>query len=222
MVSCLIDRFFAEQYDYLGPGAGDQVEGFYTHIGRWAQRVEDGKRVITTGNIDRTGASGLIARITGGRGRNLFGWTDSSLDFPLAIARKHQHGDCTLSLLVKPVGGAAERAGGLAFALESGNTYLVFGLNGKDGHVALHAHENGRHRVLGWLEKPIESGRWHSLRVAVIGNRVRCWHDNDLAFEHTSGKRLRGSIGLWSTGDSVTEFKDFLLEQGGEKTPIIA
>ena len=215
MVDHLVDRFFAGEYDYLGQGATSQIPEFYTHIGNWKLREEDGKKVVATDNTDQ---NDIFTRAVAGV-LNLFGWGERSkrllganFHFPLAIARNLQHQSCTFQILIKPVGGSLDRAGGLAFATEDTSNYLVFALSGKENRLTLYAYEDGQCRVLAQADRIVDSGRWHCLRATIEEQKVRCWHDEELCFGYVAEKPLRGWFGLWSRADSVTDFMDCKME----------
>ena len=219
-VNHLIDRFFAEEYDYLGQGGSSQIPGFYTHIGNWLMREREGRKIIVTDNAYRADLldkafSSLVSRIAGKRNSSFLDWNGANLHFPLAIVRNLLHGDCSLSVLAHPVAGAMDQAAGIAFAVESANTYLVFSLSARYQHLILRAYDDGHRRIVTQIAKEIATDHWHSLRVTIAANRVACWHNEQVAFEYVAEKPLQGSVGLWARADSVVEFSEFQMEVAG-------
>jgi len=67
-------------------------------------------------------------------------------------------------------------------------------------------------KTLKYVDAPVTTGRWHTLRVEFAGKRIVVMLDGkaaiDLEDAHISGP---GAVGVWTKADSVTAFDDFQL-----------
>ncbi len=68
----------------------------------------------------------------------------------------------------------------------------------------------GRRRQFAGANFRVTPNQWHSLRVLVVGDQIRCYYDGALKITATDDSfKGPGKIGLWTKADSVTYFDDF-------------
>ena len=84
--------------------------------------------------------------------------------------------------------------------------------NALDNSVRLYRVEKGKRSQLGGKEAPIESGKWHSLRVIAANDRFEVALDGKMLFDATDRSLPQsGAMGVWSQADSVTHYGSLLV-----------
>ena len=82
--------------------------------------------------------------------------------------------------------------------------------NALENNVSLYYTENGSRKTLKYVDAPVQSGAWHTLRVEYRGTHIRVIFDGVerivMDDTHITGP---GAVGLWTKADSVTRFDDF-------------
>jgi hypothetical protein len=136
--------------------------------------------------------------------------TDSR--FPLCLNEQAVLRDLDATLRFKPVSGVRERVAGFMFRAQSANDYYVVRASALDGSVRFYRMEKGKRRGIGGKEVPIESGKWHSLRVIASGDRFEVMLDGVSLFNVTDRTLPQaGPMGVWSQADSVTHYGSLLV-----------
>ena len=120
--------------------------------------------------------------------------------------------DLDATLRFKPVSGVRERVAGFIFRAQSANEYYVVRASALDNSVRLYRMEKGKRRQVGGKEVPVESGKWHSLRVVAIADRFEVMLDGTSLFSATDRTLPQaGPMGVWSQADSVTYYGSLLV-----------
>ena len=136
--------------------------------------------------------------------------TDSR--FPLCINEQAVLRDLDATLRFKPVSGVRERVAGFIFRAQSANDYYVVRVSALDNSVRLYRMEKGKRRQVGGKEVPVESGKWHSLRVIAVNDRFEVMLDGTSLFNATDRTLPQpGPVGVWSQADSVTYYGSLLM-----------
>lgn len=136
--------------------------------------------------------------------------TDSR--FPLCLNEQAVLRDLDATLRFKPVSGVRERVAGFMFRAQSANDYYVVRASALDGSVRFYRMEKGKRRGIGGKEVPIESGKWHSLRVIAAGDRFEVMLNGVSLFSATDRTLPQaGPMGVWSQADSVTHYGSLLV-----------
>ncbi len=52
-------------------------------------------------------------------------------------------------------------------------------------------------------------GKWHTLRVVAVADRIQAYLDDELLLDHRDARFSAGRVGLWTKADSVTELEGF-------------
>jgi hypothetical protein len=138
--------------------------------------------------------------------------------FPLALRDETSLKDGFVEVMVKPISGSEDRAGGLVWRAKDANNYYVVRANALEDNVVLYKTVNGARSSLDIVGRKggygvqiaVPPKRWHSLRVEfvaarfkVIFNGAPLFDVEDLTFTE------RGMVGLWTKADSVTSFRSF-------------
>lgn len=136
--------------------------------------------------------------------------TDSR--FPLCINEQAILRDLDATLRFKPVSGVRERVAGFIFRAQSASDYYVVRASALDNSVRLYRMEKGKRRQVGGKEVPVESGKWHSLRVIAVADRFEVMLDGASLFNVTDRTLPQpGPVGVWSQADSVTYYGSLLM-----------
>lgn len=136
----------------------------------------------------------------------------ADLRFPLCVSEQAVARDFDATLRFKPVGGTRAQVGGLIFRAQSGNDYYVVRANSLDNTVRLYRMEKGKRSQLASKEAPIETNKWHSLRVIAFNDRIEVALDGKPLFDVADRSLLQsGVMGVWSQADSVTRYGSMLV-----------
>ena len=98
------------------------------------------------------------------------------------------------------------------FRAQSANDYYVVRANALDNSVRLYRMEKGKRSQVAGKEAPIESDKWHSLRVIASNDRFEVSLDGKALFTATDRSLPQsGAMGVWSQADSVTHYGSLLV-----------
>jgi hypothetical protein len=176
----------------------------------------DGRVGCTQGmtGIGRPASWEAVADPDGPNGWALKETADDATDlrFPLCVYEQASARDFDATLRFKPVQGAHEQVAGFMFRAQSANDYYVVRVNARDSSVRLYRMERGKRSQLASKEAPIETDRWHSLRVIAVNDRFEVSLDGKQLFDVTDRSLIRaGPMGVWSQADSATRYGSLLV-----------
>ncbi len=130
--------------------------------------------------------------------------------FPWCVRTGTSLSDGFVEVKFKPLTGREDQAGGLVWRWKDGDHYYVARANALENNVSLHYTEGGSRRTIRYVDAPVASGAWHTLRVEFVATRIAVSLDGkryiDVEDSHIGGT---GSVGVWTKADSVTAFDDF-------------
>jgi hypothetical protein len=221
-VEPMVEAFFNEDYDFLDRATAVRLPGFHAVLGRWS-RVEDEGRVWVEHDGSAwmprlsAGLSGFLTRLVGPRYQEFLDTIGAYHYFPLAVAKGAEMADGRLEVLVRPLSGVVDRAGGMAFGLRNLGNYFVFRINAVENNVVFSEFVNSRRHILALRHLPLESGRTYALAVEVGDSRMRGFVDGKPVLEYDAGRRVRGHVGLWTKADSVTRFAALVQETASNR-----
>jgi hypothetical protein len=133
--------------------------------------------------------------------------------FPLAIFEAPVAADIDVAVRFKPVGGAVDRAAGIAVRLSDPNNYYVVRANALEDNVRLYRMVNGRRSQFAGADTKVPSGKWQELRLVARGNRLEVFLDGKSLYSATdTAITAAGRVALWTKADSVTHFDDLRLQ----------
>ena len=222
-VETLVTEYLSGNYALLNRSKGqDALQSFYTHLGHWRQTEEDGlKCCLSDGspwvNTLSSSVSGLITKTFGSSYQEFLDTVGAYYYFPLAIARHGALENADISVMAKPLRGSIDQAGGLVFGLRDIGNYFVFRINAlEDNAILFEFVENSRFERAK-VNIPISKDHWYAIRIIVEENLVSCQVNNVTACNFQAEKPLHGHVGLWTKADSVTLFRDLVIDDGGNR-----
>ncbi|MGH8863067.1 MAG: hypothetical protein ACREVZ_00220 [Burkholderiales bacterium] len=133
--------------------------------------------------------------------------------FPWCVKKSVAITDGFVEVRFKPIDGREDQAGGLVWRWKDGNNYYIARANAAEGNVSFYHTEDGRRITIKYVDAPVASKQWHTLRVEFSGRNTKVLLDGkayiQLDDSHISGA---GAVGVWTKADSVTEFDDFTFD----------
>ena len=130
--------------------------------------------------------------------------------FPWAVRRNTSIDDGYVEVKFKALGGKEDQAGGVVWRWQDGDNYYVARANALEDNVSLYYTASGRRNTIKYVDAPVPTNVWHTLRVEFAGKRIKVMLDSktyiDLEDARIAGA---GAVGLWTKADSVTAFDDF-------------
>ena len=133
--------------------------------------------------------------------------------FPLAILNAPVAADLDVAVRFKPVGGAVDRAAGIAVRLSDPNNYYVVRANALEDNVRLYRMVNGRRSQFAGADAKVPSGKWQDLRLVVRGSRFEVFLDGKSLYSASdTAITAAGRVALWTKADSVTHFDDLRIQ----------
>jgi len=131
--------------------------------------------------------------------------------FPWCVKNGSALADGFAEVKFKPISGREDQAGGLVWRWKDDDHYYVARANALENNVSLYYVEAGNRKTLKYVNAPVTTGTWHTLRVEFSGTRIEVSLDGKRYIEtddrHVTGP---GSVGVWTKADSVTAFDDFV------------
>jgi hypothetical protein len=130
--------------------------------------------------------------------------------FPYCARKDVAIADGFVEVKFKSLQGREDRAGGVIWRWTNGDNYYVARANALENNVSIYYTTRGARHTIKYVDAPVASNRWHTLRVEFEGKRAKVILDGrqylDVQDEHIPGA---GAVGVWTKADSVTAFDDF-------------
>jgi hypothetical protein len=131
-------------------------------------------------------------------------------DFAWCVRNGASLADGFVEVKFKPIGGREDQAGGIVWRWKDGDNYYVARANALENNVSLYYTEAGHRKTIQYMDAPVMTGQWHTLRAEFRRTRIRVLLDGKTYIErdddHIAGP---GGVGVWTKADSVTAFDDF-------------
>lgn len=117
--------------------------------------------------------------------------------------------DVAISLKFKGVKGISDQGGGPVWRYKDHDNYYVARANPLENNYRLYKVVNGYRLELKSAKVNMQTGKWYSLKITMIENRIQCFFNGKLMMETTDNTFSEaGKIGLWTKSDAVTYFDD--------------
>ena len=133
--------------------------------------------------------------------------------FPWCVKKDVSTADGFVEVKFKPISGNEDQAGGVVWRWKDGNNYYIARANALENNVSLYHTEKGRRITIKYVDAPVTSNKWHTLRAEFSGKHIKVLLNGKTYIEleggHISGK---GAVGVWTKADSETSFDDFSYE----------
>ena len=130
--------------------------------------------------------------------------------FPWCAKTELAIADGFVEVKFKPIQGRADQAGGVVWRWKDGDNYYVARANALENNVSLYHTTRGSRHTIKYVDAPVASNQWHTLRVDFAGKQITVSLDGkryiDAQDEHIVGA---GAVGVWTKADSMTVFDDF-------------
>jgi hypothetical protein len=127
--------------------------------------------------------------------------------FNVVVADAGPYRDVDVSVRFKPISGREDASGGIVFRFVDGR-YYVIRANALENNFRLYYYDRGRRQLASATVEPPALGRWHTLRVVVVGERILGYLNGALVLDHRDSRLRAGQVGLWTKADSITAFDD--------------
>lgn len=130
--------------------------------------------------------------------------------FPWCVKKDVSIADGYAEVKFKPLDGREDQAGGLVWRWKDGDNYYIARANALENNVSLYHTEKGRRITIKYVDAPVATNHWHTLRVEFAAEAVQVLLDGKQYIEvNDGGISGAGTVGVWTKADSVTEFDDF-------------
>lgn len=128
----------------------------------------------------------------------------------LAVLKEPKFANVRISARIRIVDGDREQSAGVVWRVKDKNNYLLARIDAKDERVRLYRVVNGNRIRFGGTERiEIKRGQWYLLRIDHVGDKIKCYVDDDImALETDRHYRNAGRVGFWTKSDSVAHFDD--------------
>lgn len=132
------------------------------------------------------------------------------LTYNLCVLDDSNYKDVEISVAFKAVKGEVDQGGGVVWRYQDANNYYIARMNPLESNFRLYKVEGGKRNQLATAEKiKVSAGEWHTLHIAMEGNKIECKLDGKQVFEATDDTFAKpGKVGLWTKADAVTSFDD--------------
>lgn len=225
-VMALTESFFQGRYDFLEPERPDAPAGFFLITGEWKNAgpemepeiLQDGSGFASSISI---GITQTMARFMGKRYQEFLDNIEAYCYFPLIIAKDSNMADGSAEVLVKPLAGTIDQAGGLAFAIRDWANYFVLRINALENNATLFEFRNGKRFERQGIETPVIRDQWHHLRIETEAQQIRAFLNDRQIMAWQAESSLTGYLGVWTKADSVTLFKGLAMQPRGGRTRLL-
>lgn len=130
--------------------------------------------------------------------------------FPWAVRKDVSIADGHVETRFKAIAGKQDQAGGVVWRWTSGQTYYVARANANENNVSLYYTTLGIRTTIKYVDAPVPSNVWHTLRAEFTGDRISVFLNGKRHIEAEDGHiKEAGAVGVWTKADSVTVFDDF-------------
>ena len=139
--------------------------------------------------------------------------TNERPTFNLAVADETQLRNLDLTVRVKGVTGEIDQGGGPIWRCRDENNYYICRLNPLEANYRVYKVIEGKRTQRASADVDLEAGRWYTVRVTMVEDRITCCLDGEKLLEAADGTLTEaGKVGLWTKADAVTSFDDLSAE----------
>jgi hypothetical protein len=132
--------------------------------------------------------------------------------FNVALFENIERTDVDISLALNSLAGEIDQGGGPIWRASDKDNYYIARYNPLEDNFRVYTVVNGVRTELASADIPATGG-WHTLRVTMSGDSIKCYYDGQLSLEVTDGTfQDAGSLGLWTKADAQTQFDDVVIE----------
>ncbi len=143
--------------------------------------------------------------------------------YPIALLQNVQAKDVTLSVYLKPMGGALDKSEGLVWRVQNKDNYYAALASALDNRLHLLKIVDGQMQQITSVpiqievpfeqQAPTSSWGWYWLKIEAQGNNIAVWFDGKKMIEAMDKTFMRsGQVGLITHADSIALFDDFAVK----------
>src|SRR5512142_2971104 len=93
--------------------------------------------------------------------------------FPWCVKTETSIENGSVEVKFKPISGSEDAAGGVVWRWKDGDNYYVARANALENNVSLYYTANGRRNTIKYVDAPVPSNVWHTIRVDFNGNLIK-------------------------------------------------
>jgi len=130
--------------------------------------------------------------------------------FNLAVVKKGNFENGTVSVKFKSVSGKIDQGGGVVWRYQDAKNYYVARYNPLEDNFRVYKILNGVRMQLGTKEGLVfPAGEWHTLSITHDGKKITCAIDGKVHLEAEDDAIAKaGLVGLWTKADAQTYFDE--------------
>jgi hypothetical protein len=129
--------------------------------------------------------------------------------FNVCICDEGKYKDLDISIAFKPREGKLDQGGGIIWRVQDKDNFYIVRMNPLENNFWLYKTVAGKRMSLVRVPAKAEAGKWHTMRVVMVGNKMQCYLNDKMLIEHTDDTfKEEGKIGLWSKADAQSSFSD--------------
>jgi hypothetical protein len=131
--------------------------------------------------------------------------------FNLCILDDSNYQQVEVSVAFKAVEGKIDQGGGIVWRYQDADNYYIARYNPLEDNFRLYKVVAGKRMQLATKEEiALKAGEWHTIKIAMEGNKIECKLNGKQIFEATDDAFPKaGKIGLWTKADAQTHFDEF-------------
>jgi hypothetical protein len=130
--------------------------------------------------------------------------------YPVCLKDESNLKDGFVDVMLKPLSGKEDQAGGVVWRARDANNYYLARANALEGNVTIYHTVNGRRTEKKRAKMKVASNEWHNLRADFEGTHFTVTFDGRKALDWDDETfKEPGKVGVWTKADSVTLFDDF-------------
>jgi len=175
-------------------------------------RVPLGWSIRETNPTEALATWKVIEDETAPSGRTVMALTSSANydgTYNLGIVEDSSFANLDLTVRVKAVKGKEDQGGGPIWRCRDENNYYICRFNPLEGNYRVYVVANGKRRQLESAKVDLQTDRWYTLRVVMVGEHITCYLDGEKLLEAKDVTFSEGGmVGLWTKADAVTSFDD--------------
>lgn len=137
--------------------------------------------------------------------------TNPTKEFNLLLLEGSKQRDVDLSVSFRSVAGAIDQGGGPVWRAQDAGNYYIARYNPLENNFRVYTVVDGERSQL-MSASIANSPGWHTLRVTMSGDEIRCYFNDELSLElNDSTFEDAGQVGLWTKADAQTHFDDLIV-----------
>lgn len=136
---------------------------------------------------------------------------DSEVTFNICWTDYVLFRDGEIEISFKAIKGEQDQGGGPIWRYQDQNNYYIARANPLENNFRVYKVVNGDRTQLSSANVEIVSGKWHTIKIINIGDKIQLFYNGEFYLEVQDSTFKQGRIGLWTKADAVTAFDDIKL-----------